>query len=77
MYLFILGTLLSIVDPEGLAWTLATAAAAIGVGTAVLLLVKRAERRSFTTVLGRNNDTSGGWPSFPHESLHERPATDP
>lgn len=60
VYLFILGTMLSIVDPEGLAWTLATAAAAIGVGTAVLLLVRRAQQRGFTTVFGRNNDTSGG-----------------
>lgn len=59
VYLFILGTVLSIVDPEGLAWTLATVAAAIGVGTAVLLVVRRAQRRGFTTVFCRNSDTSG------------------
>jgi hypothetical protein len=57
-YLLILAAMLSIVDPQGLGWTLATAGAGMGVGTAVLLLVKRAEQRGFTTVFGRNNDTS-------------------
>ena len=60
LYLFILRTMLTIVDPEGRAWTLATAGAAIAVGTMVLLLVKRAGQRSITTVFGRNNDTSSG-----------------
>jgi len=58
VYVSMLATMLSIVDPEGPGWTLATAAAAIGVGSAVLLLVRRAEQQGFTTVFGRNNGTS-------------------
>jgi hypothetical protein len=58
-YLLILSAMLSIVDPQGLGWMLATAGAGMGVGTAVLFLVKRAERQGFTRVFGRNDDTSG------------------
>jgi len=58
-YLLIPATMLSIVDPQGLDWTLATAGAGMGVGTALLLLIKRAEKRGFTTVFGRNNETPG------------------
>lgn len=59
-YLLILATMLSLVDPEGLGWTLVTAGAGMGVGTAGLLLLKRAERKSLTTVFGKNNNASGG-----------------
>jgi len=59
-YLLILATMLSIVDPQGVGWTLAAAGAAMAIGTAALLLVKRVEKRGFTTVFGKNHDTSGG-----------------
>jgi len=57
-YLVILVTALSILEPEGLGWTLATAAAGMGVGTAALLLVKRAEAR-FTAIFGSDSGTVG------------------
>lgn len=57
-YLVIVVTMLSILEPEGLGWTLATAAAGMGVGTVVVLLIRRTERRGLTTVLARNADTS-------------------
>jgi hypothetical protein len=50
-YLVIVVTMLSILEPEGLASTLATAAAGMGVGTAALLLARRIGRKSLTTVL--------------------------
>jgi hypothetical protein len=59
-YLLILATMLSILEPQGLGWTLATAGAGMLVGTSALLLVKRAEQQGFTTVFGRNDETSGG-----------------
>ncbi len=59
-YLLILLTMLSVLEPEGLGWTLATAAAGMGVGTAALLLAKRVGQRGVTTVFGRNDDGSGG-----------------
>jgi hypothetical protein len=55
-YLVVVVTMLSILEPQGLGWTLATAGAGIGVGSAALLLVKRAEQRGFTTVFGTNDD---------------------
>ena len=59
-YLLILATLLAFLEPEGLGWTLATAGAGLGAGTTALLLVKRAGQRGFTTVFGRDDDTSSG-----------------
>jgi hypothetical protein len=53
-YLVILAAMLSILEPQGWAWTLATTGAALGAGTAALLLVKRAAQRGFTTVFGRS-----------------------
>jgi hypothetical protein len=53
-------TLLSFLEPQSLGWTLATAGVGMGVGTAALLLVKRAGQKGLTTVFGRNDDTSGG-----------------
>ena len=53
-YLLILATMLSLVEPQGLGWTLATAGAGMGAGTAALLLVKRVGQKGFTTVFGRN-----------------------
>jgi hypothetical protein len=43
-YLLILATILSILEPQGLGWTLATAGAGMGVGTAALLLTGQARR---------------------------------
>ena len=57
-YLAIVVTMLSILEPEGLGWTVATAAAGIGVGTGALFLVRRAERHRLTTVLAGNDETS-------------------
>lgn len=54
-YLLVVAALLSVLEPEGLGWTLATAAAGIAVGTVAFLLAKRLEQRGFTTVLGRND----------------------
>jgi hypothetical protein len=59
-YLLILATMLSFLEPQGLGWTLVTAGAGMGVGTAALLLGKRAGRHGFTTVFGRNDNTSSG-----------------
>jgi hypothetical protein len=57
-YLLIVATMLSLLVPQGLGWTLATAGAGMVVGTAALLLVRRAWQRGVTTVFGRNDDTS-------------------
>jgi len=59
-YLLILATLLAFLEPEGLGWTLATAGAGLGAGTTAVLLIKRAGQRGFTTVFGRDDDTSSG-----------------
>ena len=59
-YLLIVAMMLSILEPEGLGWTLASAGAGMGVGSVALLLVKRAGQKGLTTVFGRKNDASGG-----------------
>jgi hypothetical protein len=59
-YLLIVATMLSFLEPQGLGWTLATAGAGIGIGTAALMLARRAGRKGLTTVFGRNDDTSAG-----------------
>jgi len=56
-YLLVLAAMLAILEPEGLAWTLATAGAGMGIGTVLLLFAKRAER-DLTTILARNHDAS-------------------
>jgi hypothetical protein len=58
IYLLIGATMLSLLEPQGLGWTLATAGAGLVAGTAALVLVRRVWQRGFTTVLGRNDDTS-------------------
>jgi len=55
-YLLITVTMLSILEPEGLGWTLAIAAAGMGAGTAALLLVRRAGQQALTTVFLNNNE---------------------
>ena len=52
-YLLILAAMFSLMEPQGLAWILATTAAAVGAGTAALFMIKRASQKGFTTVLGR------------------------
>jgi hypothetical protein len=47
--------ILSIIEPEGLGWTLATAGVGMGVGTAALLLARHAGQRAFTTVFSRKS----------------------
>jgi hypothetical protein len=59
-YLLIVAAMLSMLEPEGLGWTLVAAGAGMGVGTAALLLVKRVGQKGLTTVFGWNRDTSGG-----------------
>ena len=59
-YLVILVTMLSIMEPDGLGWTLTTTAAGMGVGTGALLLVKRIGHRGLTTVFSRKDDASSG-----------------
>ena len=53
-YLAILATMLAILEPDGIGWTIASVGAAIGVGTAALLLLRRAARQGYTTVFARN-----------------------
>jgi hypothetical protein len=59
-YLLILVMMLSLLEPEGLGWTVATVGAGMGGGTAAFLLVKRARQRGFTTLFGKNDDASKG-----------------
>jgi hypothetical protein len=56
-YLLILITMLWILEPEGLGWTLATAGISMGVGTTALLLVRRAGQKGLTTVFTRDNES--------------------
>lgn len=56
-YLLVLVAMLAILEPEGLAWTLATAAGGMGVGTVLLLFAKRAQR-GLTTIFARNDNAS-------------------
>jgi hypothetical protein len=59
-YLLILATMFSLLEPQGLGWTLATAGTGLGVGTAAFLLAKRAEKQGFTRLLGKKDDTPSG-----------------
>ena len=59
-YLVILAMMLTILEAEGLGWTLGTAVGGIAVGTAALLFAMRVERRGLTTVLGGNGGESSG-----------------
>jgi hypothetical protein len=59
-YLLIIMTLLSILEPQGLAWTLATAGSGIGAGTIAFLLVRRAGRQGIATLFGNNGSNAEG-----------------
>ena len=56
-YLIIIVTTLSILEPEGLGWTLATAAGGMLVGGMAMLGVKRAEKQ-FRAIFGSSSETS-------------------
>lgn len=55
-YFLIVVTMLSILEPEGIGWTLATAATAVGVATAAVILLRRTGRRNFRAVLHETED---------------------
>lgn len=57
-YLLILVTMISLLEPQGLGWTLATTGAGMGVGTAAFLLIRHAGQQGFTTLFGKNDHTS-------------------
>jgi hypothetical protein len=50
-YLLALATMLSVLEPEGVGWTLATVGVGIGVGTATVLLLKPSARRAQTSAV--------------------------
>jgi hypothetical protein len=54
-YLLLLVAMLTILEPQGLGWTLATAGAGMAAGTVLLLFMKRAEQ-GLTTILARSDD---------------------
>ncbi|HZR64939.1 MAG TPA: hypothetical protein VFA85_07315 [Terriglobales bacterium] len=58
-YLVILASTLSASEPQGIAWTVAETGIAIVVATGVLLMLKRANRRGFMSLLGMRDETSG------------------
>jgi hypothetical protein len=57
-YLVVVLTTLSILEPEGLGWTLAMAIGGMAAGTAALLLVNRADQR-FSAIFGSNGEIPG------------------
>jgi hypothetical protein len=59
-YLLLIMTLLSILEPQGFVWTLATAASGIGAGTMAFLLVRRAGRQGLATLFGNNGGNAEG-----------------
>ena len=59
-YLAILATMFSLLDPQGLGWTLATAGTGLAVGTAAFFLVKRSGQNGFSRLLGKNEIRPSG-----------------
>jgi hypothetical protein len=58
-YLLILAMMFSLLEPQGLGWTLATAGTGLAAGTAAFLLFKWAGLHGFTRLLGERH-TPGG-----------------
>ena len=56
-YVLILAAMLAVLEPEDFGWTLATAGIAMGVGTAALLLVRRAGQHGVTIVFSRHHES--------------------
>lgn len=59
-YLLILAAMLSLLEPQGLGWTLMAAGTGMGAGTAAFLLMKRTGKQGLTTLFGKNDGTSSG-----------------
>ena len=59
-YLAILAMMFSLLEPQGLGWTLVTAGSGLGAGTVAFLLVKWAERHGVTRLLGKNEICPSG-----------------
>jgi len=59
-YLVVLAMMFSILEPQGVGWTLATAGTGLVAGTGAFLLVKRAEQYGFTRLLGKNEIRPSG-----------------
>ena len=53
-YLVILAIMFSLLEPQGLEWTLVTAGIGLASGTAAFLLVKWIGREGVTRLLGKN-----------------------
>ena len=53
VYLLILIMMLWLLEPEGPAWTLATAGTGLGIGTAAFMLVRRAGKSGFTMLFAK------------------------
>jgi hypothetical protein len=53
-YLLILTAMISLLEPQGTGWTLATVGSGIAAGTVAFLLVKRAGRQGHPTLFGRH-----------------------
>jgi hypothetical protein len=59
-YLVILAIMFSVLEPQGLRWTLATSGTGLAAGTAAFLLVQRAGRHGFTRLLGKEEIRPSG-----------------
>ena len=57
-YLVILAIMFSLLEPQGLSWTLATAGTGLAAGTAAFFLVKWAGQQGFMRLLDKNDRTS-------------------
>jgi len=55
-YLVIIATTLSILEPEGLGWTVATAGIGMAIGSTVLILMKRFRQEGLTSVFRSDDD---------------------
>jgi len=55
-YLVIIATTLSILEPEGLGWTVATAGIGMAIGSTVLILMKRFRQEGFTSFFRSADD---------------------
>ena len=61
-YLVVLSIMLSLMEPQGLGWTIATAGIGLGVGTAAFLLSRRAWQKGLTGLLDEGADTQRNRP---------------